>query len=110
MPVAIRKLRFNWREEASYEPGPLMKRAPFRPESKFRVIFEEKGKPRSYVDVDIPLSCIARIHLSPWMPRAAAESVKSIVKSVDGAGEFDSVRSTLIQTDRWANFGKRGCG
>jgi hypothetical protein len=89
---------------------PFMKRAPFRPESEFRVIFEEKGKPRSYVDIDISLSCIARIHLSPWMPRAVAESVRSIVKSVDGAAEIDIVRSTLIQNDRWANFGKEVVG
>jgi hypothetical protein len=89
---------------------PFMKRAPFRPESEFRVLFEEKGKPRSYVDIDIPLSCIARIHLSPWMPRAVAESVKSVVKSVDGVREVDIVRSTLIQNDRWANFGKEVVG
>lgn len=89
---------------------PFMKRAPFRPESEFRVIFEEKGKPRSYVDIDIPLSCIDRIHLSPWMPRAVAESVKSVVKSVDGVGEVDILRSALIQNDRWAKFGKEVVG
>lgn len=89
---------------------PFMKRAPFRPESEFRVIFEEKGKPRPFVDIDIPLSCIDRIHLSPWMPRAVAKSVKSVVKSLDGLAEIDIVHSTLIQNDRWAKFGKEVVG
>ena len=44
------------------------------------------------------------------MPRAVAESVKSVVKSVDGVGEVDILRSALIQNDRWAKFGKEVVG
>ena len=109
---AVSYIQLNELEQTSRKINnlPFMKRAPFRPESEFRMIFEEKGKPRSYVDIDIPLSCIDRVHLSPWMPRAVAESVKSIVRSMDGVGEIDVLRSTLIQNDRWAKFGKEVVG
>jgi hypothetical protein len=89
---------------------PFMKRAPFKPESEYRIIFEEKGKPRSYLDIDIPLSCIDRIHLSPWMPRGVADSVKVTLKAIEGADEIEVIRSTLIQNDRWAKFGKEVVG
>jgi hypothetical protein len=89
---------------------PFMKRAPFKPESEFRVIFEETGKPRSYVDIEIPLACIDRVYLSPWMPRSIADSVKSALKSIKGAEDIEVVRSTLIENDRWAKFGKSVVG
>ena len=89
---------------------PFMKRAPFEPESEYRVIFEEKGKERSYVNIDIPLSCIDRIYLSPWMPKSIADSVKSVLKGLADADEIEIVRSTLIENDRWAKFGKSVVG
>ena len=89
---------------------PFMKRAPFKPESEYRVIFEEQGKARSYLDIDIPLSCIDRVYLSPWMPRSVAESVKAALKGLGDAEDFDVVRSTLIENDRWAKFGKAVVG
>ncbi|HVJ07865.1 MAG TPA: hypothetical protein VM554_05740 [Acidisarcina sp.] len=89
---------------------PFMKRAPFKPESEYRVIFEDQGKPRSYVDIDIPLSCIDRVYLSPWMPRSVAESVKSALRELGDTEDIEVVRSTLIENDRWAKFGKSVVG
>jgi hypothetical protein len=89
---------------------PFMKRAPFKPESEFRVIFEEQGKQRSYLNIDIPVSCIDRVYLSPWMPRAVADSVNSALKGLDEEGDIEIVRSTLIENDRWAKFGKSVVG
>ncbi len=89
---------------------PFMKRAPFKPESEFRVIFEETGKPRSYLNIEIPLSCIDRVYLSPWMPRSIADSVKPALKNIGEAETIEVVRSTLIENDRWAKFGKSVVG
>jgi hypothetical protein len=88
---------------------PFMKRAPFEPESEYRVVFEEKGKPRRYVDIDIPLSCIDRVTLSPWMPESVAKSVRVALKGL-GAGKINVFRSTLIDNNRWAEFGKSVVG
>jgi hypothetical protein len=88
---------------------PFMKRAPFEPEAEYRVIFEEKGKPRRYVDIEIPLSCIDRVTLSPWMPESVADSVKSALKGL-GAGKIKVYRSTLIDNDKWAEFGRSVIG
>ncbi|MEG9433360.1 hypothetical protein [Terriglobus sp. ADX1] len=89
---------------------PFMKRAPFKPESEYRVIYEERDKSRSYVNIEVPLDCIDRIYLSPWMPRSIADSVKSALKSIDAAADIEIVRSTLIDNDRWAKFGKSVVG
>jgi hypothetical protein len=89
---------------------PFMKRAPFRPESEYRIIFEEKGDPRSYLNIEIPLSCIDRINLSPWMPKTISDSVKAALRNIEGMEEVEVVRSTLIQSDRWAKFGKEVVG
>src|ERR1700674_572878 len=57
---------------------PFLKRAPFEPECEFRFIYESKKCEYDFLDVDIPLSCIDRVYLSPWMPDTIARSVKEV--------------------------------
>ena len=85
---------------------PFMKRAPFKDEAEYRVTFEEKGDSRPYLDIGISLSCIDHVTLSPWMPQAVSESVKSALKRIDGAEEVRVSRSTLIQNEKFARFGR----
>ncbi len=108
--VRARKVNYvllNELDSKSCKPKdlPFMKRAPFRPEAEFRVIFEERGKERAYLDLDIPLSCIDRVYLSPWMPKTVATSVQKMLKTIPGAESIEISRSTLIQNDNWAKFG-----
>jgi hypothetical protein len=86
---------------------PFIKRAPFEPESEFRFIYESKKDVCDFLDVDIPLSCIDRIYLSPWMPEAVADSVKEVLNLVPTSTKFKITRSTLIQNDTWAKYGRK---
>jgi hypothetical protein len=89
---------------------PFMKRAPFAPEAEFRVIYEDREEELPYLDIDIPLSCIDRISLSPWMPRTISASVKQSLKRIPKASSIEVTRSTLIQNDTWAKFGRAVVG
>lgn len=50
------------------------------------------------------------MYLSPWMPRAISDSVKEVLKLIDGTEEIEVSRSTLIQNDGWAKFGRSVVG
>jgi len=56
---------------------PFLKRYPFQGESEFRVIYESKKADIPTLDISIPLSCIYKITLSPWLPRSLSDRVKA---------------------------------
>jgi hypothetical protein len=58
------------------------------------------------LDVTIPLSCIERITLSPWVHDAFSRDIKRILKSIKGCGGLDIARSTLIGNDEWLRHGE----
>ena len=85
---------------------PFLKRAPYAPEGEFRAIYEDRDDNLPYLNMKISLSCIDRITLSPWMPKNVANSVKKTIRRVPGAGAIEVTRSTLVQNDTWAKFGR----
>jgi hypothetical protein len=85
---------------------PFMKRAPYAPEGEFRAIYEDRADNLPYLNVAFSLSCIDRITLSPWMPKNVADSIKVTIRRVPGAGSIAVTRSTLVQNDTWAKFGR----
>lgn len=89
---------------------PFLKRAPFAPEREFRFIYTSARHERQFLEIDIPLSCIDRITLSPWMPETLAESVKEMLHETPTCNHLRISRSTLIQNDTWANYGRRVAG
>lgn len=89
---------------------PFLKRAPFEAEREFRFIFTSRRDEYDALDVDIPLACIDRIYLSPWMPAPLADSVKEVLNDIAGPKQFRISRSTLIQNDTWANYGRKVVG
>src|SRR5207253_3305180 len=63
---------------------PFLKRWPFGDEDEFRIIYGSSTKTLSSLDIDIPLSCIERIVLSPWLPKSLATPLRTTLKSIDG--------------------------
>src|SRR5262249_49945020 len=78
----------------SVEELPFLKRAPFGDEEEFRVIYESKTKKLTSFDVEIPLECIDKITLSPWLHPRLSESVKELIRCVDGCEAVRISRST----------------
>jgi hypothetical protein len=85
---------------------PFLKRFAFGHEKEFRVIYESKTKTCSSLDVPIPLSCIERITLSPWVHNQLSKHLKSTLKAIKGCAGLEIVRSTLIGNQQWQRYGE----
>ena len=83
------------------EKWPFLKRKPFEDEAEFRIIYETKTDHLRSKNVDIDLSAIRRVTLSPWVPESVAESVMSIIKNIDGCRRLTVNRSSLIDNAGW---------
>ena len=89
---------------------PFLKRAPYNAEHEFRFVYESKRTRLHFKSYPIPLSCIDRIYLSPWMPEGVADSVKESLKEIGDVRAIPITRSTLIRNDQWQDYGNRIAG
>ncbi len=85
---------------------PFLKRSAFEDEREFRIIYELPTEKDSTIDIAIPLSCIERITLSPWIASALSDHVKSTIKEIDGCSAMKVYRSTLISNENWKALGE----
>lgn len=69
------------------------------------MIYESTAEKVSSLDIPIPLGCIERVTLSPWMPAALVPHVKDRLTSIKGCSDLEIVRSTLISSEEWKNRG-----
>jgi hypothetical protein len=87
------------------EELPFLKRYPFEDEKEFRMIYASKTKSLSAFDIDIPLTCIDKITLSPWLHPSLSSSLRQFLHSVDGCDSVRIHRSTLIGNEEWKELG-----
>ena len=99
--LTLNKIR---RRTLATEELPFLKRYPFLDEEEFRVVYEST-KTKSKLDIPIPLSCIYKITLSPWLPNALSDGVKTMLRGIPGCGGLKIRRSTLISNDEWKKLG-----
>lgn len=85
---------------------PFLKRSAYGDEREFRIIYESSGKKEGSLDVAIPLACIERITLSPWIPASLSDHLKSTIKEIDGCSAMKVYRSTLISNENWKTLGE----
>jgi hypothetical protein len=84
---------------------PFLKRAPYRHEEEYRMIWESLTEKRTSLSVQIPLTCILRINLSPWSIEADATAIKKVIRTIPGCENVRIDRSTLVSNDRWIKYG-----
>lgn len=102
--VEYLKLKELGRSKAQTDELPFLKRHPFKQEKEFRLIYET-SRQISTLDISIPLSCVERITLSPWLPKNLSLHVKKILWSIPGCNELQITRSTLISNEEWKTYG-----
>jgi DUF2971 family protein len=85
---------------------PFLKRYAFEHENEFRVIYESASDKVSALHISVPLSCIQRITLSPWIHTSLSSHIKKILHSIKGCGHLEIVRSTLISNEEWKTLGE----
>lgn len=86
---------------------PFLKRYPFKNENEFRMIYESLNEKLPNLDIPIPLSCITRVTLSPWLHNALSPNLKRMIRSIDGCSKLDLAKSTLISNEEWKTLGDR---
>ena len=91
------------------EDWPFLKRLPYKDEKEFRIIYENKYKCEETKEISFDVECIRRITLSPWLRRHASETVKNIIKSIEGCNGLKVNHSTLLDNSRWRNAVSNQC-
>ena len=92
------------REDALFVGNlPFIKRFAFEDEREYRLVLP-LAKECTSLDISIPLSCINKVTLSPWLNANLLESVKKTVHGIDGCNRLKVTRSTLISNDEWKEF------
>lgn len=83
---------------------PFIKRIPYKDEKEFRVIYESKNEELNYKFININLSCIERIVLSPWIPGTLIELVRKTIKEVSET-RISVWKTTILNNDAWKSIG-----
>lgn len=80
---------------------PFIKREPYTHEMEHRAVYVSKIDVKDSLDIEIDLSWIKRITLSPWMPISQKESVVETLRGIQGCHKMTIVRSSLIENSTW---------
>jgi hypothetical protein len=86
---------------------PFLKRYPFSPECEYRLLYEDEKEEKPTFEQTIPLQCIDRIYLSPWMPNSVAKSVRQFLETSNLFQNLQISHSTLISNETWMNHARK---
>lgn len=86
------------------EELPFLKRYAFVNEIEFRLFYASKTKGPPTHRIPVPLSCVDRIILSPWLPNIVSDRVKATLKSIPGCQDVKVYRSSLVENEDWKKF------
>ncbi|MCF6157641.1 MAG: hypothetical protein E3K32_03500 [wastewater metagenome] len=70
------------------------------------MIYENESELVPKLDIDISLSSIERVILSPWIHPDLSDHVNETIRSIRGCSKLSIVRSTLIGNKEWKRLGK----
>lgn len=104
--VDYRTLKELQAQRLAVKDLPFVKRQAYEHENEFRIIHESQVRKLRTLDIEIPLSCIERVTLSPWIPYALFTQVKKTLRSIPRCSALSIVRSTLISNEKWKKYGE----
>ena len=105
--VSYLKLIAMRRRTPPFDDLPFLKRQAFANEREFRVIYESKRGHKEKLDIPIPLACIDKITLSPWLHPALFPNARSMLKSITGVRPIPIVHSTLVSSTQWKSLAEK---
>ena len=100
---AVKYKRINELAESppSVRRLPFLKRLPYSDEKEFRLVYVDNSGESEAKGFQIPLTCIQRITLNPWLPNSLADAVKATIRSIDGCKNIPIYQTTLLENERW---------
>jgi hypothetical protein len=108
-PVKYRTIKELRHKKLLTDDLPFLKRSPFENEAEFRLLYISEEKMQT-INIPIPLSCIERVTLSPWLPKKQSSTLKSLLRSIPECDQLGIVRSTLISNEIWKRKGESARG
>lgn len=106
-PLEYRDFSAARQQPLPLERFPFVKRAAFGDEREVRVLYESATHACDLLDLPMPLDCVARIALSPWLPRGLVESTAPLLRGIDGCAELEVLRSSIISSEEWKNIARQ---
>ena len=101
-PVIYKEIKALQDSKLALSDVPFLKRYPYKDEEEYRAIYESDS---THVIKEIPfdISIIDRIVLSPWLPDPLVETVKKIIKDIDGCENLQVFKTPLLSNTVWKN-------
>lgn len=106
--MAMEYVRLDEIKISDYEVRdlPFLKRAGFRPEREYRVIYTGPcHEDVHFMPADV--NWINRIVLNPWLPRTVFQSIAETFRDISGNPTLDVKPSRLTKSQTWAQWGRR---
>lgn len=88
-------------EDIDIDDIPFTKRAPYKDEKEFRILYEGDNPYADNVYVSISLSCLKSITISPWLPRNLSDVIKDIFENMMVGEKITVLHSTLVDNKKW---------
>jgi hypothetical protein len=88
------------------EQLPFLKRQPYGDEREFRLVYEDKAEERETRAFPIPIACISRVTLNPWLAPPLAAAIKTAIKDVSGCSALKVYQTTLLENEAWKKAAK----
>lgn len=91
------------RQKLKTDELPFIKRYPFKPEKKYRILFEDMNEEIYCKYLGIDLSLIKSITLNHWMPKVLVKPVKETIKGINKGvtSEIKVFQTTLCKNEKW---------
>ncbi|NOT05602.1 MAG: DUF2971 domain-containing protein [Anaerolineales bacterium] len=85
---------------------PFVKRYAYRGEQEFRIIYTSSDKNINVKHIAISPDDINIITFNPWIDVISLNSIKSIIKIIEGCEKIKVRRSTITENDEWKMIGE----
>jgi hypothetical protein len=88
----------------SAEDLPFLKRYAFRDEQEFRLVYNTRHALQSK-DFSLPLECIDRITINPWLNERLADGLWDTIRELKGCEHLIVGQSSLVNNREWKKLG-----
>lgn len=80
---------------------PFAKRWGFQAEKEYRIIVSGKDKEQTSYSIPMPINLIGRVVVNPWLPQSVYDSLRNLLRKIDGCEKLRVAKSRLIDSTRW---------
>ena len=105
-PVSYKTISQIKSSKIKVEDLPFTKRAAFRDEKEYRIIFTSARQELESKSIPIDLSTITRIAINPWMHPALFQAVKDTIYSITNTATPEIFHSKLIESPTWKQIAR----